>query len=380
MTDVCTLLHGNDRLSGHWVRVSLWVRAPACRTNGGIVGMGWESKDAMASTIAAHGSAGWSSVLAAGLLLACGVASASSMLVVLNSGEASVSLVDPTARKEVRRFEVGKEPHHLMRTPDGRTLIVANAVSNDLHFLDPASGEIQRRVRNIPDPYQLGFSPDRKWFVTAALRLDRVDVYAVQGEGPAKEFRPVRQIKVPDAPSHLIFSADSQMVFATLQDSHEVVAIRLSDQSIAWKIKVGELPAGIWMTPDDRHLLVGVMGKDFVEVIDWRAARSVKRIRTGKGAHNFRPLGDGRQVFVTNRVENTISVLDMVTLEKLYDIPVPGGPDCMELSADGKTLWVTQRWAKSVAVVDVPARKVVATIAVGKSPHGIFYANAAPWR
>ncbi|MCA3218714.1 MAG: YncE family protein [Burkholderiales bacterium] len=302
------------------------------------------------------------------------------VLVVLNSGEASVSLIDPQTRKELRRFEVGKEPHHLMRTPDGQSLIVANAVSNDLHFLDPKTGEIQRRMRDIPDPYQLGYSPDRKWFVTAALRLDRIDVYAVQGEGPTKNFKPVKQIKVPDAPSHLIFSADSSMVFATLQDSHEIVAIRMADQSIAWKMKVGDLPAGIWMTPDDRHLLVGVMGKDYVEVIDWRAQKGVKRIATGKGAHNFRPLGDGRHVFVTNRIENTVSVIDMQVLEKKYDIKVPSGPDCMEVSADGKTLWVTQRFAKSVAVVDIGARQTVATIPVGKSPHGIFIAQSAPWK
>jgi YVTN family beta-propeller protein len=52
----------------------------------------------------------------------------------------------------------------------------------------------------------------------------------------------------------------------------------------------------------------------------------------------------------------------------------------MEVSADGSQLWVTQRWSKSVAVVDIAARKVIDTIAVGKSPHGIFFANSAPWR
>lgn len=301
-------------------------------------------------------------------------------VIVLNSGEASVSLIDPVARKEIKRFEVGKEPHHLMRTPDGQSLIVANAVSNDLHFLDPKTGEIQRRMRNIPDPYQLGYSPDRKWFVTAALRLDRVDVYTVEGEGPSKNFKVARQIKVPDAPSHLIFSSDSQFVFATLQDSHEIVAIRLADQSIAWKMKVGDLPAGIWMTPNDQYLLVGVMGKDYVEVIDWRKQQTVKRIATGKGAHNFRPLGDGRHIWVSNRVDSTVSLLDMQTLEKKYDIRVPNGPDCMEMSADGKLLWVTQRWGKSVAVVDVDKRQVVSTIPVGKSPHGIFFIESAAWR
>jgi YVTN family beta-propeller protein len=59
-------------------------------------------------------------------------------------------------------------------------------------------------------------------------------------------------------------------------------------------------------------------------------------------------------------------------------IPVPGGPDCMELSADGKTLWVTQRWIKKVAVVDVATRKVIKMIPVGRSPPGVYSANPAP--
>jgi hypothetical protein len=119
----------------------------------------------------------------AGFALA-GMAQAN-VVVVLNSGEASVSIIDKDTRREVRRFEVGKEPHHLLRTPDGKTLIVANAASNELIFLDPVTGAEQRRIRDIPDPYQLGYSPDRRWFVTASLRLDRVDVYAVQDD-PAK--------------------------------------------------------------------------------------------------------------------------------------------------------------------------------------------------
>jgi YVTN family beta-propeller protein len=181
-------------------------------------------------------------------------------------------------------------------------------------------------------------------------------------------------------PSHIAFSADSQNAFVTLQDSDEVVAIRLADQTPLWKMKIGAMPAGIWMTPDDKHLLVGMTGADYVDVIDWRAQKSVKRIPTAKGAHNFRPLGDGRHLLVSNRVENSISVIDQATLEKKYDIPVPGGPDCMEVTADGKFIWVTQRWIKQVGVVDIAQRKVVATIPVGRSPHGIFFANNAPWK
>jgi YVTN family beta-propeller protein len=315
--------------------------------------------------------------LAVGLAAWCIAAAASAgVVVVLNSGDATISLIDQNTRKELRRFEVGKEPHHLMATPDGKTLIVANAAGNDLMFLDPKTGEIQRRVRDIPDPYQIGFSPDRKWFVVAGNRLNRIDVYAVQGE----ELKLARSVSAPKTPSHIAFSADSQIAFVTIQDSNELVAVRLSDQSVLWNLKVGAMPAGVWMTPDDKHLLVGMTGADHVEVIDWRSRKLVKRIATGKGAHNFRPLGDRRHLFVSNRVDNTISVIDQITLERLYDIPVPGGPDCMEVTADGKFLWVTQRWIKQVSVVDLAQRKVVDKIAVGRSPHGIFFANSAAWK
>jgi YVTN family beta-propeller protein len=52
----------------------------------------------------------------------------------------------------------------------------------------------------------------------------------------------------------------------------------------------------------------------------------------------------------------------------------------MELSADRRTLWVTQRWTKQVGVIDVEARKLVTSIPVGRSPHGLFIADSAPWK
>ena len=68
-----------------------------------------------------------------------------------------------------------------MITPDSSSLIVADSVSNNLMFVDPHTGKVQRRVEDIEDPYQLGFSPDHKWFVTAGLRMDRVDIYHYDG-------------------------------------------------------------------------------------------------------------------------------------------------------------------------------------------------------
>ena len=55
----------------------------------------------------------------------------------------------------------------------------------------------------------------------------------------------------------------------------------------------------------------------------------------------------------------------------------PAGPDCMEVLADGKTLLVTARWAGKLAVIDLEKKVVVKTVAVGKSPHGVWTLNYA---
>ena len=99
------------------------------------------------------------------LLLIAGIGCASvsaETAVILNSGDGSISLVDTVTYKETTRFPIGKEPHHLMATPDDKELIVANAASNDLVFISPVSGEILRRLPRISDPYQIGYSPDKK--------------------------------------------------------------------------------------------------------------------------------------------------------------------------------------------------------------------------
>jgi hypothetical protein len=70
-------------------------------------------------------------------------------------------------------------------------------------------------------------------------------------------------------------------------------------------------------------------------------------VKAGVGTHNFRALGDKRHVFVSNRTSNEINIFDQQKLEMVGSIPVPGGPDCMEVSEDGKTLWATLRWIKS---------------------------------
>ncbi|HUM14420.1 MAG TPA: beta-propeller fold lactonase family protein [Candidatus Nitrosotalea sp.] len=298
------------------------------------------------------------------------------LAVVLNSGEDTVSLIDTDTYRELERRPIGKEPHHLMATPDDRSLIVANAMGNELVFLDPGTGKITRRVPQMSDPYQIGFSPDQAWFVSNSLRLNRVDIYQHRDGS----FQLTARLPLGRAPSHLAFSPDSRLVFVTLQDSDLVTAVNLADQTVRWSRPTGKQPAGVWVTPDARHLLVGVTGEDYVAAHDVVTGALMRKLPTGKGAHNFLPMGDGRRVLVSNRVADTVSVIDQGALEVLETFAVPGGPDCMELSRDGGRLWVTSRWINRVTVIDMRTKELLRSIRVGRSPHGIYFPTHAARR
>lgn len=299
---------------------------------------------------------------------------------VLNSLDANISVIDPVSYTELKRLPTGKEPHHLYLTPDEKSLIVANAMGDSLTFVDPVTATIQRTISDISDPYHLRFSPDMKWFVTAANRLNHVDIYRWDPADAAKPLKLASRIATGKTPSHLIIDRKSTVVYVSMQDSDEVVAIDLAGQKQRWRIPVGKMPADVFLSPDDKLLFVGLTGDRFVEVYDvgLAAPKLVKRIETGEGAHAFRGAGDQRHFYVSNRVANTVSKIDMQSLSVVASYPAPGGPDCLEVLADGKTLLVTSRWARKLTVIDTETRKVVRQVPVGKSPHGVWTLDHAP--
>jgi YVTN family beta-propeller protein len=215
-----------------------------------------------------------------------------------------------------------------------------------------------------------------KWLVTAANRLNHVDFYKWDG----KELTLAKRVATSRTPSHIWIDSKSTTAYVSMQDSDELVAMDIATQSIRWRTKTGAMPADIYGSPDDKRLFVGLTGSDSVEVFDVSGAQpsSIKRIKTGSGAHAFRAAGDKRHLYVSNRVANTISKLDMQRQEVVDTYPVPGGPDCMDVSADGRFIFVSSRWAKKMSVVDTVEKRVIKQVPVGKSPHGVWTLQHAP--
>ncbi|HWD59937.1 MAG TPA: beta-propeller fold lactonase family protein [Stellaceae bacterium] len=301
--------------------------------------------------------------LFAAVLSVAGAARATTA-VVLNSDDDSLSVIDSDGYKELSRTHIGRGPHHLIETPDGRTLIIAMSGSNELVLIDRETGVEKKRV-TASDPYQIGFSPDGKFLVAASIRLDRIDIYDGQ------TYQLVHRLPALTMPSHIAFSPDSKTVFVTLQGTSGLTAIDLASGKVNWTVPVGRQPAGIVTRPGGT-LLVGVMGSDHIAEVDPANGNIIRKITTGNGAHNFLATPDGKTLYVTNRVAGTISVLDAATLEVKNTLQAPGGPDDMGLSPDGQELWVTGRWHAWVDVIELASGALKTSVPVGRSPHGIF--------
>lgn len=301
------------------------------------------------------------------LLLSTAIPARADTVYVLNSGDASISVLDAVTRTETRRIPVLREVHHLVVTPDGRELVIGDSGGNELFFLDPQTGEIRRRER-ISNPYHLEYSPNGRYLVVASLRRDQIDIY------DAATLTLLHRFRQPDKPSHVAFSPDSRFVYVTLQGTGQVAAVDMTTRTTAWIQEVGPEPAGIiWHRG---KLLIGLMGRtDFVSLDpETREVRSAFQV--GRGAHNVFPAPDGTTLYATSRVDSRIAEVDAETLQVRRVFEVPGGPDCIAFDPDGR-IYATLRWVGRVLVLD-PRTGEQAQIRVGRSPHGIFVMPRRP--
>ncbi len=281
---------------------------------------------------------------------------------VMNSGGASVALIDMATHRVLRNQPTLREPSHWALLPNRAGLVVCDAAGNALFTFDPQTGNLLGH-RTFADPYQIGFSPDGRLFVVNSLRLNFVEIY------DATTLRLERRLGVGGMPSHLDFSPDSRWSFNSMQQSGTVVAIDLVTKQPRWHSYVGPTAAGVLYL--NGRVLCCVMGTHDVAVLDPASGRVERRVQTGIGPHNLFLTPDRQTLYVTNRVGGSIAALDAASLrvKRVYPLGA-AGPDDMGIAPDGK-LWVALRFREQVGVLD-PVSGRYETIDVGRSPHGIF--------
>ncbi|MCW3038444.1 MAG: YncE family protein, partial [Solirubrobacterales bacterium] len=132
------------------------------------------------------------------------------------------------------------------------------------------------------------------------------------------------------------------------------------------------MPQDVKLSPDGRRFFVADMASGGVWILDARTL--AKRFEpTGKGAHGIYVSRDSRKLYVSNRDEGTVSVLNANSGRRLHKWRIPGhaSPDMGGVSADGRVLWLSGRYDAQVYAIDTHTGRLLHRIAVGRGPHGL---------
>jgi YVTN family beta-propeller protein len=133
------------------------------------------------------------------------------------------------------------------------------------------------------------------------------------------------------------------------------------------------MPQDVKLSPDGKVFYVADMVANGVYLIDGAATHVLRFQPTGVGAHGLYVDRTGKRLFVTNRGEGSITVIDLATRRPMAKWRIPGGgsPDMGNLSADGKVFWVSGRYNNVVYAISTADGHLIKKIPVGTGPHGL---------
>jgi YVTN family beta-propeller protein len=292
-----------------------------------------------------------------------------SRVYVPNTESASVDVIDPATFKIIDHFSVGRLPQHIVPSYDLQTLWVLDDEGNALTKIDPATAKKGDSV-SVADPYNLYFTPDGKEAIVVAEALHELDFR------DAQTMKLIYSLKVPcKGVNHLDYSADGSYFIASCEFDGQLLKIDTASRKILATMKLGphNMPQDVRTSPDGKVFFVADMMANGVFEIDPERFKQIGFLQTGKGTHGILVSRDSKLLYVSNRGEGSISLVDVASRQIVgkWVIPNGGSPDMGGLSADGKVLWISGRYNAEVYAFDTESGKLLARIKVGKGPHGV---------
>ena len=300
------------------------------------------------------------------------VAGFPSRIYVPNSVSNTVDVIDPATNTIIDHFDVGAEPQHVVPSYDLKTLYVASDLGNTLTPIDPATGAHGAPIP-VEDPYNLYFTPDGRFAIVVAERLARLDFV------DPHTFAVVKSLPVAcTGVDHMDFSADGTYLVASCEFSREMIKVALGGPdgpavAGALRLDAPAKPQDVKLSPDGAVFYVADMDAGGVWQIDGNSFGVVGFLPTGAGAHGLYVSRDSKDLYVSNRDEGSVSVVDLATrtVRVKWKLPGGGSPDMGGVSADGTTLWLSGRSNSEVYAIDTTTGELRACIPVGKGPHGL---------
>ena len=297
-----------------------------------------------------------------------------SRLYVANSWSDSITEIDSTALAVLRTLPAGFEPNSVVTDLAGRFLYVANRISNDISIVDLGTGAEFKRLAAGRGASYLARSPDG-----AAIYCTHIYPYPGEHRAPPESDIAVidtarqtvkERYRLPNAAGvfHVALSADGRLGMAAQLRPKNLIplahvehgwvfgnSISVFGPDVAGEVvqlPLDELdryftpPFAVVLAPDKSAAYISTTGSDSVTVID--IARMLELVRAATPAQR-------------RTLANDLSASANYVVAR---IPVGSAPKGLALSPDGKRLYVANRTDDSISVIDTAARKVTATLSL----------------
>ena len=315
------------------------------------------------------------------LLLACpALAGAAGKLYVANSAGDDVHVIDSLTHKLLKRVAVGPQPHGLVATRDGSLLFITvengEGERGELLWFDPKADKVTRRMKVGPRPNQPACTPDGK---IVYVPCDDATWWVVD----AVAAKVIRKIPTGGRPHNTLCSADGKRMYLGPKGSYHVLVADAVTHQLIGEIPLSDAPRPIALSADEKRLYANVDTLIGFEVADVARRKVIHRVaatvpedqlRKASRSHGLALRPGGKELWTCDVFHDRTYVFDLTAEppRQVATLVMKGGGYWICFSPDGKFCYISERLGDSVAVIDAETRKTVARIPVGKAPKRVL--------
>ncbi|WP_028970399.1 YVTN family beta-propeller repeat protein [Sphingomonas sp. URHD0057] len=199
-----------------------------------------------------------------------------------------LKIVDLAARKIVGSVDIGMGAHATRLSPDGKRLYVGHMWNQAIMVVDLAKGEVVRTYEFDRPVRPFAVSPDEKTLYVQTSNLSGFYVVDTASGRIARKVEmptplpPGTTLSFPYTVDHgLALTADGKRLLAAGSMTGHVAIFAVPDMKVLADIPVGREPNWIALSRDERFAYVSNRKDDTISVIDMAALREVGRIAVG---------------------------------------------------------------------------------------------------
>ena len=297
-------------------------------------------------------------------------------LLVLAKADHELYIVDPATRSVVGQIPSGPDPHEVIASSNGQLAYISNyggGAYNTITVVDLARQQAMPVIDlgALRGPHGLVFVAGKLWFTAEGAK-------AVGSYDPATEKIDLVLGTGQNRTHMLVVSADGSRIITTNVSSGTVTRPGPGGPRVDWDetvIPVGNGAEGFDVSPDGKEAWVANARDGTISIIDLAAKRVVQTLAVDVGGANrlkFTP--DGSLAFVSTLGGPNVTVLRVATRSVVKRVPVGRGAAGILVQPDGANVYVACTPDDYVAVIDVKSLAVTARIAAGKQPDGLAWA------